>query len=460
MVIGKVRIEGYVRIHTTTITTNMTVVKAANPFSRLKAAAKKSSKSVSSLSPVKITKNNQYWKEIKKSKKAFVPFKLEDKNGNPVSPNKNIILKNGNNITAQEFINKANEYEKKLNNLGFSLRDSRRILLSKTITAPIFLDQKVAKTKKSIAPRRLGNNLKNYMNPNNKVGGLTLKPYSTYSNSEKQKLKSYRFSEKNGNLIAKKVAVPLKKAIFKKPTYGTLKNIYEVDKTKRYDWNFGNPNTFQASIEGSINYYAKIYPFNEDNPNESLSEFRVKAIGKAKGSLFGYSQDILNASAEFYAPAKTSEKMTARITIKAVGTTLFNINKKYTQSVSYTKIYGKSFDKSFPIQIPIGLGIDFKGLIGIKGEAGFEYGTQINRTFVQANAKPIVDLEGYAEAGVEFLGLLGGGVGGNLTFIKGDLALHGFAGLLNQNSEELLFAASYYFDYDLNILSGFFICIY
>ncbi|MCF6349337.1 MAG: hypothetical protein L3J20_13770 [Flavobacteriaceae bacterium] len=417
------------------------------------------------MAPVKITTANSKWKAVSKPKITFAPFKLEDKNGKAISPSKKVTLKNGKIITAQQFVNRANEVEKKLNAKGYTLRKTHEQLVSKTITKSRYLDGRVTTAPKAISPLKKGNSLKKFMSLQKRVKiaslkpfkknvqFITLKPYSLYSDREKNEINNYVFSNSKGLVMTKKRKTRLRTNVTRRP-YGNLVEIYKFDKTISKSWNFGDPSTFQAGIEGSIRRYAKIYPFDPENPEKNKSEFKVSANGKAWGSLFGNQMELIDAFSEFYAPSDVTKKMTAKVRVKTLGTTLFNLNKEYPQSAQTSNIKAKRFDKSFPIEVPIIAGIDFKGVIGIKGEIGFQYGGRILRTFASAYGSPLVNLTGYAEAGVEFLNLIGGGVGGELTFIKGQVDLQAYTGIWSQNSEQIVFGMNYFIDAKLEILSG------
>jgi len=460
----KVRIEGYVRINNKKQNTKV-VVKTADPFTRLKKEAQKTAVIKSKMNPVKITANNPNWKTRSRTAIKFVPFKLEDKNGNAISPNEKVTLKTGKVITAQELIDKTNELERKLNAQGYSLRNDSKKIVSNTVTGKKFLDGRKALAPKSIGVFKNEPEVKRFMSlekkvnvaglsPFGKTKTITLKPYSSYTESEKKEVNNYNYSNKSGTVMAQKITKPRRFDKFKTQKVGNLSKLYKVDKTNKKNWGFGHPSTFQASMEGSITRFAIIYPFDPQKPEKNKSEFRVSATGKAKGALFGNEMDILNASGEFYAPSDVSKNMSAKIQVKALETSLFSLNKSYPQKKSFSREHGKTFDKSFAIEIPIITGIDFKGLIGVKGEVGFEYEAKIERTVASIHAKPIVNLEGYAEAGVEFLDLLGGGVGGKLKFIKGEFDLNAHTGIWNQNSEEIVVGINYYFGYDVEMLSG------
>ena len=99
-------------------------------------------------------------------------------------------------------------------------------------------------------------------------------------------------------------------------------------------------------------------------------------------------------------------------------------------------------------------GINFSGKIGVRGSAGIEYSGTLYRTFASANVSPVAQISGYAEAGVNVIGIFGLGVGGQLTFVKGDLDLQAFVGIWSQNSEKIVLAYTYAFEYDIELLKG------
>ena len=435
------------------------MVNAQDPYSRLKLAADKSSTEKNQLTPVKIQRTDPNWKPINKAPIPFRPFELKDKNGAPVQPNRPFTLRNGRTITAKEFIEKLNEIEKKANAQGYTLRSSTPVVVSKTVTDRQTLSGNLKSLPVSIAPLKTEAEVKAFMSPYRKVGDLTLKPFDEYTKEEKQLLSTYSFSKSGARGVtttklnrAKRIRPELPLIV------GSPKSLYNTDITNTKTWERGASETFQVGIEGKLHRYAKIYPFNPEHPEKSQSEFKVSASGRIWGSLFSHSIDLLNGSVEFYAPADADKKMSAKINIKAAGITLYNFSREYEQSMSFSDTYGKNFDKSFPIEVPIGYGFEFKGKIGIKGSIGFEYGGSLYRSFASVQGKPIAEIDGYAEAGLEFLDIIGGGVGGKLTLLKGSLGLDAFAGIWSQDAEQIVLAISYHFGYDLEMLSGSLYC--
>ncbi|WP_299123685.1 hypothetical protein [uncultured Winogradskyella sp.] len=463
---SKVRIEGYVRINNKIQNTKV-IAKMSGPFERLKKQAQKSVVIKSKINPVSIEASNRNWKLTRnKASIEFIPFTLNDKDGNPIPPNKRVILQDGTETTAQEYINEINIVEEKLNALGHSLRLNDEQVVSRMVTESKFLDGKISTAPNSIGVFKNDLQVKKFMSlvhkvkvedpsKNGRFQQVTLKPYSSYTKNERDNINQYNFTTKSGVVVAEKKTKknrPFKDLRPKK--VGNLSSLFEVNETNSKNWNFGNPEIFQASIDGSINYFTKIYPFEVEKKDSNKSEFRVKAISKVKGSLLGNSIDILNASGEFYAPSDLSKNMYVKVQIKAFETSLYNLNKSYPQKKSISETYARTFDKSFPIRIPLLPGIDFKGLIGSIGEVGCEFSGDIERTVAAVHAKPLIDLKVYGEGGLSLLGVVGGGVEAKLTLIKGELDLNAYTGIFNQNSEEIVAGVNYYFGYNIEILSG------
>ena len=436
-----------------------------DPFIRLKKLAEKGSVKKSKLASVTIAKNNPNWKRAKKSPIKHIPFENLQENGKPYPKNHTVTLKNGKRMTSQAYLKEINALEKKLNNEGRSLRDKERN--TKFVTNRNVLDGRRALAGKSVAPFKKEKEVQQFMslqqvvtvpNPTGRPSRIVLKPYSSYTTAERSKIGSYDFSVSKGKVTAKKKKRESLDDFIEANRVnrrGNISSLYEHNKVNKKIWSFGNPDLFQAKLEGSLLRYAKIYPFDPERIGSNKSEFRVKASGVATGTILGLSIDILNSSAEFYAPSNVNKVMTATISIKAFNTHIFP-RKTYTfpEKKSLSKKYGKSFDKSFPLRIPVLPGIDFKGLLGIKGDVGFEYEGRIERTLASVHAKPIVNLEGYGEGGLSFLGVAEGGVESNLTFIKGELELNAHAGIFNQNSENIVVGVTHYFGYNLEFLSG------
>lgn len=186
-----------------------------------------------------------------------------------------------------------------------------------------------------------------------------------------------------------------------------------------------------------------------------MSSFRVIGKGNAYGYLFSKKFDLLKAEADFFAPADSAKKMTARIKVDVAGTTLLNINQSYPQKKTISGSPAKSINQSIPVEgFPIGGGLSFTGKIGVKGSAGLKYNATLGRGYVTAQAKPYASISAFGEAGVEFLDFLGGGVGGSLTFIQGSTDLRGSLFLALQNAEQIIVGYSYYFGVDLTLLKG------
>jgi len=176
--------------------------------------------------------------------------------------------------------------------------------------------------------------------------------------------------------------------------------------------------------------------------------------------LFDHSLDLLSGGVEFYAPSDSGKAMSVKVQIRAAGITIMSRNENFNQSKSlgesanYNNFSGKLIDQHADITVPICCGIGFSGKIGIKGNIGFNYGGSIYRTVVNLRAEPVIDLDGYAEAGVSLGGVAKLGAGGELTFIQGHIPFSSLIGIWAQNADQIVVGYSYYLGYDLTVLKG------
>ena len=437
--------------------------QTADPFTALKQAAQKNNKEVKVLSKKVVTKDDPNFKMMKKMTIPFKPFLLEDGKGNTVSPDKMVTLENGQQITAKNFIDQLNEIERKMNLEGQTLRTENDVVVSKIVTDKRYLDSKIARFGTPISVRKTTSQVDQLFQKNREIvvgnGTVIIKPLEFDLKEENEEKNTYNYVvSRNGSISRSKVA---KRKAFVRPTmpdimvHGTPKALKIIDERVNKEYDLGNPATFQVGVRGDFRRYLRISPFDPTRPAETMSEFQFNASGRVFGSIKNHAFDFLNASAEFYAPQDTSKKMSAKVQIKAVGITIYNLSKEYKQFVDIEGFYGKEFDHSFPIVVPIVAGFNFEGKIGVRGSAGFKYKAGIYRLALVGSGQPVVDIEGYAEAGASLFGVLGGGVGGVLKFIKADLDFRMWAGIYAQNTDQIVFGLGYNADYYINMLSGY-----
>lgn len=457
-----------------------------DPYIKLKQKAAERATLKEDLAKVTIAENDRRLIWTKKATIPYKPFEMVDKNGKKIDPNETISV-NGKNENAKSFFDKLNEIEKSQNAKGYSLRDDKSPLVIKVITPNTELDGRVTQISKRVGQLKTENELGTIFATTKKVGNFTLKPYENYSSDEKKILNQTRFSvDASGQL--RTTFNPQKFSSYNpsrtpsKTTAGQTQNHNQTHKPIKdlkgttvdgsshpageiaplkvigeissKEWSLGIMSTFKAGIKADLLRSAKIYSFNPQSPGKSMSEFKIRANANVYAGLFGHSMDLLSGGMEFYAPADSSKKMTAKGQILIAGITVLNLNESITQSKSYNKTTGMSVDKSFPITIPLCCGIDFSGKIGIKGNVGLNYSGAIYRTIVNLEAEPVIDIKGYAEAGLSVGGIAKFGIGGELTFLKGRIPLNGFVGIWAQNAEQIVVGYNYYMGFDLNVLSG------
>lgn len=392
---------------------------------------------------------------LKTNSKTPVPYRIipmKVRGGRAIQPNETVTMKDGSKVAAPEFFRRLNDAEKKLNAQGYTLQGTGKIVIGSVVTPASDLDGRIAESGKPLRKLRSESEVDTRMKPTGKVGTITLKPFDTYTPAEKDKLSKTMIELKNGKAVAKAIAVPAMAS----PAGERLLNNFSKTITK--DWHFGNNSTFLAGINGTVTLKGKIYTFNPQSPGTNKSEFQVLADARAYASLFGHSVDVATGHLDAFAPEDVSKKMTLKVQIKIGGISVLNLDESYAQSKSFSGVKSRNVSKSFGIQIPIGWGFDFTGRIGLDGTFGIKYSGNLFKTFASAQCRPYCDIKGKAEAGVDFLHVLGGGVGGKLTLLSGNLDLSGYIGVWSQNANQIVLVYSYYFGYNLEVLKGELYC--
>ena len=426
-----------------------------DPYEWMKNAAKAKPVSKSELPAVTITTQSPVWKRVNRAPLQFKPIEMVDKNGRRILPDEIITLRNGKKITAKEFFETLNDIEKKLNAQGQSLRNNNQRVASFTETKKNYLEGRVQYLPKPIAGLRSKDEIKTILNPSKKIGAIQLKPIGQYSPEEKKKIQLMHFQDKKGQLIVKPIPKALTPILQPLPSSVPFKTIYNVTSK---DWNIGNVNTVQAGISGDLIREIKVYSIDFLDPEKSKMELKVTAKGRVYGSLFGNSLDLMNVKTEFFSPSGQSQNMTSNLFVSLGGTTVLNLTKAHTDIQTMTGRQDLSIQKEFPVRIPIVAGIDFVGRLGVEGVGGVEYGASMGRMFAGVQIKPLAELNGDAEAGIQLVHLLEGGVGFNLTFLRGNLDLQAFIGVMGGNENQLLIAETYYYGYELSTLNGKIYC--
>ncbi|MEI9954813.1 MAG: hypothetical protein WDM90_00515 [Ferruginibacter sp.] len=461
---------------TTIFTFSIHQAAAQDQYVRLKQAAEQNPVLRQNLKEVVIPETDTRRRVDKRTPIAFKAFDMVDKKGKKINPDETIAV-NDKSEKAKVVFDKLNEIEKEQNAKGYSIKNNQPIIID-IVTPSSELDGKVPEMSKSIRPLRSESELKTLSATSKQVSGITLNTFGQYNATEKGKLEATKFAvDGSGTLSASTapsstatgtksakhtfpvagVTSPTRNTTLTTGTGGSSTStaaLKVINETSTKDWSFGIMSTFKAGVEVSLVRSAKIYPFNPASPGKSLSEFKVSANAKVYGGLFGNSLDLLSGGIEFYAPSDSSKQMTAKAQILVAGITVLSFNESVTQSKTYSKSNARSVDKSFPINVPICCGISFSGKIGIKGNVGLNYNGGIYRTVANLEAGPVIDLKGYVEAGVSIGGVAKLGVGGELTFIQGNIPLSSYIGIWSQTSSQVVVGYSYYMGYDLSVLSG------
>ncbi|MBZ5529134.1 MAG: hypothetical protein LAN71_14700 [Acidobacteriia bacterium] len=443
---------------------------------------------------------------------AFKAFEMKDpKTDKPIAPTAIITLPNGKKPTAQQYYSELNNYEKWLSEHGHSLHTTPRGAKTKLHEIP--LDHGLIQRQIQLAPRPSAlarrpnllalNSYRNLSTPQ----AVQLKPEATTLNhapianraiiepavkpagsvpapnaavkppnpnmpavaarevtledvNQKLAAANVRGIMRDGMVIdtqtidriaatvSLKLPTPTRPGVATAPVLmGQCKSIND---SQNWNWEVGDPSTFEAYVNGSISLTGKACaPAFVNNFQNNASTFKVTAEGKAGGTVFGIGGELLRITGEIGGDGPKNT-VSAGLGIYALGLDIFSLNKTATAQWGIDDHISKDVDFSVSIPIPVGP-FNIDATIGTKGSVGFQYSIALFPTNVSISGGPFVHSSVYAQASLSVV-VAEAGVGVNLTLINWDMTLHGTAGLgWNHNffiQEEL------YADSNLNMLGG------
>jgi len=440
----------------------------------------------------------------------FKPFAMMDpKTNKPIAPTALIHLPNGKSPTAQEYYSDLNNYEKWLSEHGQSLHTTARG--SKIKLHEIPLNRGLIQRQIQVAPRPSAlarrpnllalNSYRNLstpqpiqlkpeammmnhelianraviapavkapsptaavksLNPNTPVAAVAGRELTPEAVNQKLAAANIRGIMRDGMVIdtqtidkiattvSLKLPTPTRPGVVMAPILtGQCKSIKD---SQNWNWDVGDPSTFEAYVNGSISLTGKACaPASANNFQNNASTFKVTAEGKAGGTVFGIGGELLRITGDIGGDGPKNT-VSAGLGIYALGLDIFSLNKTATAQWGIDDHISKDVDFSVSIPIPIGP-FNINATIGTKGSVGFQYSIALFPTNVSISGGPFVHSSVYAQASLSVV-VAEAGVGVNLTLINWDMTLHGTAGLgWNHNffiQEEL------YADSNLNMLGG------
>jgi hypothetical protein len=390
----------------------------------------------------------------------FKPFTLTDSTGKSIPPNQMVTLKNGKQMTAQEYVTQLNAYEAKFNAIGHSLHTEKNVEISNIVTDKKNLDGKVALFPKILRPRFSRDELTELLRYDNKFGDYVLRPSDQMTQQDRLNNSSIKFS-----VVDNKIKTERKSAIKGNNSLPKTDVSNLLVSSLPYSWhpintNLGDKSTVYVGFDLSYTSDLEIYSPNGNDSRKNKSSYNASGNASIACALFGNEFDVFKANATYYAPADRTKKTTASCVVSILGDNVVN-KKSDNVDKLFTANYSQGFDKGYSIQIPIWDGINFDGRVGVAGNIGVQCnlgpGAQTDDFTNSISVGPVADLSGYAQVGADFLGIVGAGVGGNLTVFKGDITIGSnvtVANLYSPGALQIPVNTSFGVDYGITLLSG------
>ncbi len=187
-------------------------------------------------------------------------------------------------------------------------------------------------------------------------------------------------------------------------------------KTYARSWGYsiGNQDRFSAYINGKLELKG------------STNFTNAYAEGNAGGYIFNKQANLLRATANMN--SQKSGNASAELGLAAFGQSVYNFKDSKNTIFVKSDSFSRSYDKTIA-DVRFSLGpIPMRASFGVQASAGVNYTFIANHAYVTAYAKvnPFVDSKAYGQGGADIV-VGGAGVGANLTLLKDDLEIRGFA---------------------------------
>jgi hypothetical protein len=348
-------------------------------------------------------------KIIKRPARPFKPFEMrEAKTGKPIPPNSEITLPNGKRMTAQQYFEQLNQYEKKLNEMGYSLRDPQ---------------EKTKIQESNINKTAL----------QQQASAIAARPKS---NSGQPAPAGIQDAQKEVAAQSKTEAIRM--AALQSALTNVTKAPTKVHTEKAWNYSLGNPSRLSAYFKAKL-----VLDGTKDVTN-------VSAEADAGGSVFNYTKSLLRATANINAP-KTGT-MNAKLDVYVLGSRIYNLDQTVNANWSKSDSIYKTLDLHTPsLRFPIGP-ISISAKVGVQGSSGVAYFINLKPLSATAWLLPKVNAKAYAQVGID-IGIAGAGVRGNLTFLNYQLFLTGQCSII-VDAGKLYFFEKYFGSEQIECLQG------
>ena len=387
---------------------------------------------------------------------AFKPIPMADgKTGRAIKPNEVAKLPWGETITAREFFKRLNAYEKRINALGYSVRNGKAGLP----VATLHVDKQAFQTQaRHLSVLHERNAPSRKIRPAVRVKGapirldkasLKFSPAVSSANRlaaartvDEFNQKSYAVDQVDGlmvnpteiNTVSKAHVLPsgitysdgLVQRLIGYPTLPaeTYKSI-PFSHHKPWNWSVGFQ-YFGASYDGTFDVSGKADSTQDNSMANSVSEFHVSTQGHARINLFKDSYEVLRYGANYDTYDQT-KKVNVGANIYVTGIKLFDFNNTYSTNTNFPSGLSLPFSiETSELQFPVAWVFTLTGKVGASGVAGVSYNLALQSNGIYGEITPSITSNATAEVGIGVdVGVASAsvGVGGNLTLLNDTLTI-------------------------------------
>lgn len=315
------------------------------------------------------------------NKRPPIPFKpfdtVDPSTGKRVSPD-TIVTFNGKKVSAGELKSQLDQLERRLNQIGHTLRGSRTVQFQ-SIPVPAALPKQAQALRAAQIPN------------------------STFRSLDVQAAEA----EQKAMISAPRINVP----------DTILNDAKPLHFTRNWNESLGNPNVFSAFIKGRITL---------DGAKDLTT---IAGEASAGGSMIGHSFDLLRVSGNLRAPR--TGPMNAKMAVRIAGVSVFNLDENVNTSLTKRDFLQKTVDKSVSFHITLFL-IPVSIKVGFQGSAGVAYAVALAPIRASAHFAPFVRSKVYAQASVSLF-FIEGGARATLTLLNTDGHLTGAISIEGSN---------------------------
>jgi hypothetical protein len=377
----------------------------------------------------------------------FEPFPMVDpETKKPIAPTAIIKIPNGKQATAKEFYDQLNQYEQWLNDRGQTLRQKEHTAVIELEKVPVdvqLLQRQIGEAPKptTIAVRANLLQIHSFQSLSatravsvqpGKVAELKLQSSASASElndaAAKVNAAGINGSVRDDLIVDPPSLAKIAALRLKRNTSGPPPPVCaDVNKSRTWSWNTGDPSTFNAYVSGTVGLNGKACkPANMQNFTQNDSQFTLSTEGKVGGYVFHVGGDLLRLTGSL-GGNESNNTVNANLGVFVLGQDVYSLNKTANAHWGIDQKISKGIDFSTSIPIPVGP-FDINVTIGAQGSAGFDFSLNLYPMNVSASAGPFVKSSVYAQAGLNIV-VAEAGVGVQMTLVNASLNLGENAGI-------------------------------